>query len=57
VALFQAADVLLAKPGPLGKLLLRHALALPNINDIAANEAAHVHARTSPQLLNFVYQL
>lgn len=44
---FQATDILLAKAGDVGKLLLRQAFLLPDSPYIPPHQFAHVHAQRS----------
>jgi hypothetical protein len=47
VALFEAADVLLAEARDLGELLLRQAFFLSKPPNVASDQPAHIHAQKS----------
>lgn len=56
-ALLQAAYVLLAEAGYLGKLLLGQTLPQSDASHIPSDQLAHVHARRSADFMPQVYQL
>lgn len=57
LALFDAADVLLAEARELGQAFLAQALFLPDPLHVPADELAHIHARSSPDYIFYCYQL
>ena len=56
-ALLEAADVLLAKPGKLRKLLLGQTFLLPDPFDVPPDQPAHIHAGEVTGLYAGNYQL
>jgi hypothetical protein len=57
VALFEAADVLLAEARNIGELLLRQAPFLSKSPNVPADQSAHIHAQRSADYILEVYQL
>jgi hypothetical protein len=57
VALFEAADVLLAEAGEVSKLLLRQAFFLSEPPNVPSDQSAHIHAQKSADYIIQVYQL
>jgi len=47
----KAAQILLAKPGSFGELLLGQAFLLPDLFDVPADQLAHIHALRSAEYI------